>query len=847
METVQIETLKGRLQCLRIPELKIIMKAMSLSSSGRKQELVDRIYDKVASYNSGLAQHASQSETHATFYKHQMAKAIAVMNQQLGIRTNEMRGHPMPERPPPVYKAPIQQPMNSHGWTPGPIPMPMPPARMNQLPFPQALAHGVVASTAPELNNARCMCPVRSGGSTTKCCACSLVVHNKCHGLPVESTDWHCEACRSKVFDPFFKVIATYGSPFFARFNVPRPQSFLFELSHQDVDMLRQTRGTGPGATELQLRCFALCHGLSEGHSWPTTSQISVNGYAVQLVQRANPGQTNVSKVLRELPLNLGQHCRPGRNVVEIRGNDQHGMLYAFLVQRVARESLDSLVAVVQANSRHVTYDSAKQNVIASFGDDDDDIVATCTMLSVRCPLGLSVIELPARGVHCQHLQCFDLKTFLMFNKSARSRAWKCIVCHKFIALNDLRIDPFLKALLAQVADDEELEEVEIFPDATWKKRVDEEAEAKAKKPKVEEAEAVDVAAPVDSIDLTLSSDDEAEAPTPAWRPPPRPAGMDAMTALWAPLPSPTWPAESPFRLPDAHPLDLALDMLPLPSDMWAPAPQPTFAGTSAAAIDVLSSPVAQPARSADIVLVPPPAACSADEVLAAPQALPPMARSSDIVFAPPDTVAPVARSSDIVLAPSEAAGHSADIILAPPETTTTMAPSANSVLPALVAATATARSADIVLPPYETQSSDVVAAPASAMSHSADIVLAPAASPEARSADIVLAPEASPVGPAPARSFFETTMRTPPPQLTPSPRTTTPVVSPLPAIASLLDDEEDSLSPPLAVWPRTAASASRPHRRRLMRGDHLARPASSSGSSSNALPEIICLDDDSD
>ncbi len=203
---------------------------------------------------------------------------------------------------------------------------------------------------------------------------------------------------------------------------------------------------------------------------------------------------------------------------------------------------------IVLENSKSITYEEAKANVIHSFGqdDEDDDIVATCTMLSVRCPLGLVVIQLPARGLQCQHLQCFDLRTFLMNNRVARSRAWECIVCYKKLSISDLRIDPFLKELLAQISNDEDLEEVEIFPDASWKKRrlekSNQHASPETKKVKIEDVHSLHTQDPMQpwvdlgssvptsargtpsvllpshssttardhaAIDLTLSSDDE--------------------------------------------------------------------------------------------------------------------------------------------------------------------------------------------------------------------------------------------------------------------------------------------------------------------------------------------------
>ena len=38
-------------------------------------------------------------------------------------------------------------------------------------------------------------------------------------------------------------------------------------------------------------------------------------------------------------------------------------------------------------------------------------------------------IEIPVRGVNCDHLQCFDLESYLLMNYN--SNKWKCPICGK--------------------------------------------------------------------------------------------------------------------------------------------------------------------------------------------------------------------------------------------------------------------------------------------------------------------------------------------------------------------------------------------------------------------------------
>jgi E3 SUMO-protein ligase PIAS1 len=67
-------------------------------------------------------------------------------------------------------------------------------------------------------------------------------------------------------------------------------------------------------------------------------------------------------------------------------------------------------------------------------------------ILSLRCPLSIDTIKVPARGEKCKHPQCFDLETFLSFGD--QSTCWQCPICSSPLAWCDLLIDlGFEKAL----------------------------------------------------------------------------------------------------------------------------------------------------------------------------------------------------------------------------------------------------------------------------------------------------------------------------------------------------------------------------------------------------------------
>jgi hypothetical protein len=56
------------------------------------------------------------------------------------------------------------------------------------------------------------------------------------------------------------------------------------------------------------------------------------------------------------------------------------------------------------------------------------------------CPLTRKLIARPARGVKCQHDDCFDLTGFLSY--AMKTNSWVCPICHMRLAAEDLRVDP---------------------------------------------------------------------------------------------------------------------------------------------------------------------------------------------------------------------------------------------------------------------------------------------------------------------------------------------------------------------------------------------------------------------
>ncbi|KAG7396094.1 hypothetical protein PHYBOEH_002796 [Phytophthora boehmeriae] len=565
---LQLRNIRQRLNMLRMPELRNILMDLNLARSGRKSELVDRIAMELESFAD-----KARGNSSAAFYAERFSAGMASVERQLSPRRSTAPttppnhgyngvyrpGHMPPQTPPSRYAPPPPQPrMPSHPVASYARNIP-PSVGYNHTGNATAGAGVIPLTSGVDLYNprfssalegARCFCATQAvSGKVVRCTDCGVSVHAKCHQLVTLVGDWTCETCRSNTYDPFYRVKKGVLNPSFVRF-AKSSCSFRLEyyITDSDINDMYAKRDQKPGAMtpgslELQLRCFAVKEDLAAGHCWPACTQLSVNGFAVPITQRAPPGHANPSKVLRELPANVFQFSRVGRNVIDIQ-TTENPTVFGFMVQIVEVRDINDLINEVKEASKNLTYEGAKQEVIKSFGSEDED-----------------------------DIQKGKIEGVAVYSLSSSKQT-------HYIKAADLRIDPYLKKLLADVAGEDELEEVEIFPDGSWKRRVDDEIvpEPPVKRVKAEQVEVgasttngsttaatattnndapgSSAAAPVE-IDL-LSSDDEDDDDTPQ-------TTVNAAQAS----------ASAPILLDDD------IDILTVNSDAWDDTPTTSTAGSS--------------------------------------------------------------------------------------------------------------------------------------------------------------------------------------------------------------------------------------------------------------------------
>lgn len=95
---------------------------------------------------------------------------------------------------------------------------------------------------------------------------------------------------------------------------------------------------------------------------------------------------------------------------------------------------------------------------------EDNDIVATSSVMSLKCPLSTLRITTPCRSTVCTHNQCFDALSFLQLQQQAPT--WTCPVCNKIVSFEALEIDQYVDEILKSTP--KTVEQVNIEPNGDW-------------------------------------------------------------------------------------------------------------------------------------------------------------------------------------------------------------------------------------------------------------------------------------------------------------------------------------------------------------------------------------------
>ncbi|KAG0331120.1 SUMO ligase siz1 [Podila humilis] len=192
---------------------------------------------------------------------------------------------------------------------------------------------------------------------------------------------------------------------------------------------------------------------------FPAVCEIKVNGRVLEANLRGmknKPGTVS--------PANITRLCR-----LESADFNKVEFIYANSTKRyyasthlVKRFSVQSIVAEIE-NGKFLSKEKMLQMI--EDRNKDDDIMATSSTLSLKCPLGFQRINIPCRSSYCHHLQCFDAYTFFELNE--QTPTWTCPVCSRIMhSWEEIVVDGYFKDILNSTP--KSLESVTVQADGSW-------------------------------------------------------------------------------------------------------------------------------------------------------------------------------------------------------------------------------------------------------------------------------------------------------------------------------------------------------------------------------------------
>ncbi|VVC45511.1 PINIT domain,Zinc finger, RING/FYVE/PHD-type,Zinc finger, MIZ-type [Cinara cedri] len=135
-----------------------------------------------------------------------------------------------------------------------------------------------------------------------------------------------------------------------------------------------------------------------------------------------------------------------------------------YLVEKVTPDELVEKLKEKPLRECKITKDLIKKSM-----ESDIDMEVISMFATLQDPLSKMRMKLPARGVHCIHLQCFDALQFLQMNE--HKQTWTCPLCKKKVKFEDIEIDEFFLNILESPDLGETCENVILLNDGSWSEK----------------------------------------------------------------------------------------------------------------------------------------------------------------------------------------------------------------------------------------------------------------------------------------------------------------------------------------------------------------------------------------
>ena len=271
------------------------------------------------------------------------------------------------------------------------------------------------------------------------CIRCKNSFHISCYDNPtiqILNNSITCIHCRLEIIEPYWSLSSDYlVVPQILPMNNPVDLCFKIGIPAKDTEVI-------PKDSKVVIFCTKLKSTMTNNffYEWPSENfEIFLNGipiayeiytfayidllYFIEIQER--DGQCQLKIVCKEkLPFNAVIGVAVAQTVE-----------YKEIAKEIAHKNKLSM----EESKRK--YDELRQNDLEfSVG------------ISIKDPMSSFTLYMPARGLYCDHISCFDLMNFLNFNKTNYNNSrWKCPLCKSVLNITEIVIDLYLYKIVKEM------------------------------------------------------------------------------------------------------------------------------------------------------------------------------------------------------------------------------------------------------------------------------------------------------------------------------------------------------------------------------------------------------------
>nr|VDC86260.1 unnamed protein product [Brassica rapa] len=319
---------------------------------------------------------------------------------------------------------------------------------------------------------------------------CVIVPEKPMDGNPPLPESFYCEVCRLTRADPFWVTVAHPLYPVrLTATNIPTDGSSAmqsaertFQITRADKDLLAKQE------YDVQAWCMLLNDKVFFRMQWPQHADLQINGMPVRAIYR--PGSQLLGANGRDDGPIITPFVRDGINRISLSGGDSRS--FCFGVRLVKRRTLQQVLNLIPEETKGETFEDALARVRRCIGggggddnadsDSDIEVVADFFGVNLRCPMSGSRIKVAGRFLPCVHMGGFDLEVFVELNQRSRKASssilWQCPICLKNYSVEHVIVDPYFNRITSKMMHcDEEVTEIEVKPDGSWRVKSKKESE----------------------------------------------------------------------------------------------------------------------------------------------------------------------------------------------------------------------------------------------------------------------------------------------------------------------------------------------------------------------------------